>query len=314
MTSVPPSAGSSDPASQAVLSRNVASNPAFALIFGSARDLTTAEGFNDWRAPGPGGFSAGLMAIFIVVRHSRGDEDSGQAELIASGVVSRHTRLMVAVALRYRLGRHGRGHHHPDDRGRRHLPRGARDGATYTASGLMFAGVGAVAAQVGSTRTRPTRWPSARSARSSSSAAISTRPAMRTGSGSPRSAGPSRSTRRPTLRGCGCCRRSACQPCSSVWRTQLPGAARLRARAGPADTRTRPRRFPSPLAAVARLLHGPALLTWALGFVVIGAVFGFIATSLGEVFGKNPMMAAVLASGQVTTGCSPPSSSPCCCG
>ena len=39
------------------------------------------------------------MAIFIVVRHSRGDEDSGQAELIASGVVSRHTRLMVAVAL-----------------------------------------------------------------------------------------------------------------------------------------------------------------------------------------------------------------------
>ena len=53
---------------------------------------------------------------------------------------------------------------------------------------------------------------------------------------------------------------------------------------------------------MARLLHGPALLTWALGFVVIGAVFGFIATSLGEVFGKNPMMAAVLASGQVTTG------------
>lgn len=33
------------------------------------------------------------MAIFTVVRNSRADEDSGQAELVASGVVGRLTRL-----------------------------------------------------------------------------------------------------------------------------------------------------------------------------------------------------------------------------
>ncbi|MDO5677133.1 MAG: hypothetical protein Q4G35_06455 [Propionibacteriaceae bacterium] len=39
------------------------------------------------------------MSIFIVVRNSRAQEDSGQAELLASGVMGRHTRLLVAVAL-----------------------------------------------------------------------------------------------------------------------------------------------------------------------------------------------------------------------
>ena len=292
-----------DPASQAVLSRNVASNPAFALIFGSARDLTTAEGFNDWRALALGGFFAGLMAIFIVVRHSRGDEDSGQAELVASGVVSRHTRLMVAVALA----------------GIASVAMGVVTtilttavgstflaalgmGATYTASGLMFAGVGAVAAQVGS------------DAHSANTMAVGALGALFLVRGYLDATGnedwvwvtPFGWTQ------------SVHPATDRAWLWLLPPLGLFILLVGMANLLLARRDFglglvpptpgpargvfASPLAKVARLLHGPALVTWAFGFVVIGAVFGFIATSLGEVFGKNPMMAAVLASGQVSKG------------
>src|SRR5215467_13965518 len=88
-----------DHATRVSLASTVGANPAFSLIFGPAHNLLTADGFNAWRALALGGFFAALMAILIVVRHSRADEDSGQAELIASSVVGRYTRLMVAVTL-----------------------------------------------------------------------------------------------------------------------------------------------------------------------------------------------------------------------
>lgn len=88
-----------DAPTRASLAATVGANPAFSLIFGPAENLMTTDGFNTWRALALGGFFAALMAILIVIRHSRADEDSGQAELIASGVVGRSTRLMVAVAL-----------------------------------------------------------------------------------------------------------------------------------------------------------------------------------------------------------------------
>ena len=80
------------------LAATLGANPALSLVFGPARDLSTADGFNAWRAGQLGAFFAGLMAILIVVRNSRANEDSGQAELIASGVIARHSRLAVARA------------------------------------------------------------------------------------------------------------------------------------------------------------------------------------------------------------------------
>ncbi len=38
------------PAERATLSTTLGANPALALIFGPARDLATADGFNAWRA------------------------------------------------------------------------------------------------------------------------------------------------------------------------------------------------------------------------------------------------------------------------
>ncbi|MGB0878158.1 MAG: ABC transporter permease [Mycobacterium sp.] len=133
------------------LSAALTSNPALSLIFGPARDLMTNDGFNAWRSGALGAFFAALMAILVVVANSRADEDSGQAELLASGVLGRQARLTVAVLLAVIAS----------------LAMGvvcfvltvAVGGAalpslllsaTFTASGLMFAGVAAVTVQLGS--------------------------------------------------------------------------------------------------------------------------------------------------------------------
>ena len=139
-----------DPADRIGLSATLGANPALSLIFGPARDLMTDDGFNAWRAGQLGAFFAALMAILIVVRNSRAHEDSGQAELFASGVMARSARLAVAVIMAALAS----------------LALGVVSftltvlvgggvlptlilSASYVASGLMFAGVAAVAAQLG---------------------------------------------------------------------------------------------------------------------------------------------------------------------
>ncbi|QRP45700.1 ABC transporter permease [Amycolatopsis sp. FDAARGOS 1241] len=88
-----------DAASRAALTAGAAANPSFSLLYGPAFDLTTAGGFIAWRL---GGFLAlliGLMAVFTVTRHTRAEEDTGRAELLASTVVGRYAALTAAVAV-----------------------------------------------------------------------------------------------------------------------------------------------------------------------------------------------------------------------
>lgn len=81
------------------LSASLGVNPTLGLVLGRPRDLLTADGFTAWRAGQLGAFFAGLMAVLAVVRNSRALEDSGRAELVAAGVVARASRLAVAVAV-----------------------------------------------------------------------------------------------------------------------------------------------------------------------------------------------------------------------
>lgn len=138
-------------ADRAGLAAAIGSNPALGLIFGPARDLSTVDGFNSWRTLALGGFLAALGAIFAVTRATRGQEDSGQAELLASGVLGRESRLMTATAVGL-IGSLVLG-----------LIAGLVPillggsataslllGATFTATGWMFTAVAAVTAQLGS--------------------------------------------------------------------------------------------------------------------------------------------------------------------
>lgn len=288
-----------DPQDRAELAATLAGNPALSVVFGAARDLSTPDQFNAWRAGQLGALFAGLMAIVTVVRNSRADEDSGQAELIASGVIARTSRLAVAVLIATVAS----------------LALGvicflltiACGGdpastlilaSTFTGSGLMFAGVAAIAAQLGS---------EARTANTIAIATLGTCYVLRgylDSSGAPDWV-------------------TWVTPLSWLERT-YPGtdnnpvplllalalavillviAFRLQSRRDFGQGLIAPRPGP-PDAGVAGNVWGlafalnrGALITWFLALTGVGVIFGNLATSIGDIIADNPAMAQILASG-----------------
>lgn len=283
---------------RAALAAAVGSNPALGLIFGPAHDLMTADGFNTWRALALGGFLAALGAIFAVVRATRAQEDSGQAELLASGVLGRGSRLLTGVAMAL-IGSFWLG-----------LVAGlvtvACGGgwadsmllaATFTATGWMFTGVAAVAAQLGS------------DARTASSLAVATLGTLF------------------VLRGFAY---SVAAPAWTIWINPLSWLTETRPASGnhwwpllPAFALTlvllvvafalESRRdfgqgaiAPGPGPARGRV-HGPGrlalrlnrgpILTWLIAFVLLGVVFGSLTRSIGDILGADSGVQRILAAG-----------------
>ena len=286
-----------DDADRAALAGSLGVNPALTLVFGPARDLMTADGFNAWRAGQLGALFAGLMAILIVVRNSRANEDSGQAELIASGVIARHSRLAVAVLLgvlaSVALGvvswlltiACGGG-----------LVASAVLSATFTASGLMFTGVAAVAAQLGA------------DARSASSLAIGTLGVLYLLRGYLDFSGAPEWT--VWLTPFGWLERTRPSTEDNPWpllaalafavvMTALAFVLQSRRDFGQGLIATRPGPRHAGLAGsvwgVAWKLHGGALIAWSVAFVGLGVVFGSLVTSVGDVIGDNPALQVLLA-------------------
>jgi ABC-2 type transport system permease protein len=291
------------PEDRAALTSTLAGNPALSVIFGPARDLTTPDRFNAWRAGQLGAFFAGLMAILTVVRNSRADEDSGQAELIASGVIARQSRLAVAVLIAtvasIALGVVcflltiicGGG------------PSSTLIlASTFTVSGLMFAGVAAVAAQLGS------------DARTASGIAIATLGACYVLRGYiDSSSAPDWVTWLTPL---GWLEQTRPGTDNNPWPVLLAvtlavtlglaafalqgrrdfGQGLIAPRPGPAD------------AGLARNVWGlafklnlGALVSWLLALTGIGLIFGNLATSVGDIIADNPAMAQILAAGAATS-------------
>ena len=291
-----------DPQSQQILQLNITANPAMALIFGTPVDLTTADGFNAWRAGALGAFFAGLMAIFIVVRNSRAEEDSGRAELVAAGVVGREARPAVAVALAFiaavllgvvsALVTIAFGGAVADS---------VMLSATFTASAMFFAGVGSIAAQLGS------------DARSASTLAVTTLGAMFVVRGYVDSSGAPDWASWLTPFGWLQETRPAVD---NIWWPVLlvVGVALVLVALGLALHARRdfgmglvpPRPGPDRAGAVGNVwglalrLHRPTMVSWMVGFVVIGVLLGFLANTLTDVIEENPAIAVVLASGAVS--------------
>ncbi|WP_433201782.1 ABC transporter permease [Dactylosporangium sp. CS-047395] len=288
-----------DLAARRQLAATLGANPALSLIFGPARDLLTADGFNAWRAGALGGFFAALMAIFIVVRNSRAQEDSGQAELLASGVMGRQTRLAVALALAVLAS----------------LALGVVSwlvtvacgggwvnslalSATFTASGLMFAGVAGIAAQIGS------------DARAANSIAVATLgvafvvrgylDASQTGD------------RAVWLTPLGWLEEVRPAAGNHWWPLLLAAgfavvlasvALALHARRDFGQGLIAPRRGPARGGAVASVwglalrINRGALISWLVAFAGLGLVFGFLATAVGDVFASNPNLGGLIKAG-----------------
>ncbi|XVV06894.1 ABC transporter permease [Actinosynnema sp. CA-248983] len=125
------------------------SNPAFLAMLGPIYDHTTIGGILAWRWGVFGGLLTALMAMFLVTRHTRAEEETGRLELIGSTVTGRHAPLAAAVLVAalaslllgvfVALGLVGLGE----------AAAGSFAlGLAFTGVGWVFAGVGAVAAQL----------------------------------------------------------------------------------------------------------------------------------------------------------------------
>lgn len=275
-------------------------NPALGLIFGPAYNLMTADGFTAWRSLALGGFLAGLGVIFLVTRSTRAQEDSGQAELLASGVMGRSTRLLTAVC----MGLAGSALLGVVVSLSTVASGGAWESSlllasTMTATGWMFTGVAAVTAQVGS------------EARMSNSLAVGALGVMF------------------LLRGFAYAIEA---PAWTVWINPLGwmtetepahtdtwwplllavaltalllvvafwlqgrrdfGVGAIPPTPGPARGTTR-----STAQLAWRVNRGPAI-AWTIAFVALGFVFGYFTTSVNDILASDPTVQQFLASGAV---------------
>ena len=66
-------------------------------MYGPANDLNTLGGVATWKLGVYGAIAAALMSMFIVVRHTRGDEDAGRLELVSAGAVGRSAALTAGL-------------------------------------------------------------------------------------------------------------------------------------------------------------------------------------------------------------------------
>ncbi|APT81425.1 ABC transporter permease [Corynebacterium ammoniagenes] len=279
----------------------VGSNPALSLIFGPAFDLSTSDGFNAWRALALGGFLTALGAIFIVVKATRGQEDSGQAELLASGVMGRGTRLFTGMCLALICS----------------VLVGAISGiatalcggewenslllcATFTATGWMFTGIAAIAAQLGG------------DAHSANTLALSVLGVLFVLRGFTYSIEAPQWT--VWVNPLGWMTETRPATGNHWWplllavaftTVALVSAFILDARRDFGQGATPPRPGPargkvhSPLRLALRINTG-SMIAWACAFGVLGVVFGYFATSVEEILRNDSAVSQILAAGATT--------------
>jgi ABC-2 type transport system permease protein len=84
--------------SRASLAASVHSTPALGFLYGQLHGDSLGA-LIAWRYLAYAALGAALLSIFLVVRHTRADEEAGRLELVGSTVVGRHAALVVAVAV-----------------------------------------------------------------------------------------------------------------------------------------------------------------------------------------------------------------------
>ncbi|MDX3188668.1 ABC transporter permease [Streptomyces sp. MN03-5084-2B] len=266
-------------------------NPSYALLYGPPFDLTTAGGFIAWRMCGFLALLTGLMVVFTVTRHTRAEEDTGRAELLASAVVGRYAALTAALLVA----------------GSASVLTGLVQTATLVGAGLPVAGsvafgasealVGLVFTAVAAVAVQLAEY--SRTANGIGTAVVGAAFLLR-------GAGDSTVDARwlSWLSPIGWVQQIRAFAGERWWVLLLPvvfalvvgaigywllprrdvGVGILPPRPGPARAAPSLR---SPLALAWRLHRGP-LLGWTIGTAVVGAVFGSIASGIGDLVGSSP--------------------------
>ncbi|WP_019818992.1 ABC transporter permease, partial [Saccharomonospora saliphila] len=84
-------------AEREALTTSMGGNPSITLLYGPAHDLSTAGGFTAWRYGTLLPLFLALACVFVVTRHTRQEEDTGRQELLSSTVVGRYAPLTAAL-------------------------------------------------------------------------------------------------------------------------------------------------------------------------------------------------------------------------
>ena len=84
--------------SRAALVASGESNPALLFLYGRLNGNSVGA-LTVWRYGVWGALFAALMSVFVVIRHTRGDEETGRLELIGSARVGRQAPLAAAIAV-----------------------------------------------------------------------------------------------------------------------------------------------------------------------------------------------------------------------
>ena len=91
-----------DAAERAGLAASAGSNPTFRALYGPIPGDSTGALFG-WRYGATLVVAAAVLSLLIVVRHTRGEEESGRLELVSSGVVGRLAPLTSSLLLVYAM-------------------------------------------------------------------------------------------------------------------------------------------------------------------------------------------------------------------
>jgi ABC-2 type transport system permease protein len=86
------------PASRLALVASGEGNPALLFLYGRLNG-TSVGALTAWRYGVWGALLAALMSVFLVIRHTRADEEAGRLELVGSARVSRQAPLAAAIAV-----------------------------------------------------------------------------------------------------------------------------------------------------------------------------------------------------------------------
>lgn len=300
-----------DAKARAAFEAAVASNPAFTLLLGPAVSLSDATGFTVWRTFTLGCITAAMMSVLLVTRLTRAAEETGRAELIAASPVGRSSRLASALAVAVLanalfvlvtgglLAASGM------------TPSAAwLLGASYGLIGLVFAGISAVAAQIGAySRTANAIGLSALGALYLIRGFADSTPGgtwvrwfspfgwlqwinpLGGTAGPPVDAGPL------LLAGL----TSLLLWTGAFWLSANRdfGTGLLPQRPGPVFWRVSQR---GAVFSLAFRLQRSSVITWAVAFVVLSGVFGMITSTMGDLFAQDPTLAKIFAAGATTAG------------
>lgn len=86
-------------ASRLAIAETARTNPALLALVGPGGDLRTLGGLTSWRLGVLATVAVALMNIFLVVRHTRADEESARTELVGSLPVGRRAGLAAALVV-----------------------------------------------------------------------------------------------------------------------------------------------------------------------------------------------------------------------